>query len=195
MSRRLLTITLIGGRSLVSADKKGTSNPYAVLTLQDIAGRTIKNENFTTNKKEKTLDPRWDQRINFGKKENREKQFNYSFDFLSISLYFSILTLLSFSSSSLFFCSLLGQHYDLNNVDALPTLRIEVFSKNTSLIGSDTPLGFVEIPLSTIPADGSPITRWHSLQKMPKMKQISGEVKIKKSSFLFFFIIFLFFLT
>jgi hypothetical protein len=71
---------------------------------------------------------------------------------------------------------LLGQHYELNNPDALPTVRVEVFSKASSMLSSDTPLGYAEIPLSTIPADGSPATQWYPLQKLPKMKAISGEV-------------------
>jgi Ca2+-dependent lipid-binding protein len=66
MSRRLLTVTIISGKNLVSAEKKGTSSPFCVVTLQDIAGRAIKNENGTTPHKSKTLEPRWDARLNFG---------------------------------------------------------------------------------------------------------------------------------
>jgi Ca2+-dependent lipid-binding protein len=67
MSRRLLTVTILNGKNLVSAEKKGTSNPFCVVSLQDIAGRPIKNENGTTPHKSKTLEPRWDARLNFGK--------------------------------------------------------------------------------------------------------------------------------
>lgn len=66
MSRRLLTVTLISGKNLLSADSKGRSNPFATICLQDIAGRSIKNENTTTPNKTKTLEPRWDTRVNFG---------------------------------------------------------------------------------------------------------------------------------
>lgn len=80
MSRRLLTVTVLSGKNLVSAEKKGTSNPYCVLNLQDIAGRTIKNENGTTPHKSKTLEPRWDARLNFGK--------NFLFEFILFLSYF-----------------------------------------------------------------------------------------------------------
>jgi len=126
MSRRLLTVTLIGGKNLVSAEKKGTSSPYAVVTLTDLAGRAIKNENATSSHKSKTLQPKWNERMNF------------------------------------------GQHYDLNNVDALPTVKVELFHKSGSLIGSDVPLGQLEIPLSSIPADGTPFTQWYQLSRMAK---------------------------
>lgn len=46
------------------------------------------------------------------------------------------------------------------------------------MLSSDVPLGFVEIPLSVAPADGSPLTQWYTLQKLPKMKAISGEIEI-----------------
>jgi hypothetical protein len=46
------------------------------------------------------------------------------------------------------------------------------------MLSSDVPLGYLEIPLGTVPADGSPLTNWYPLLKLPKMKAISGEVSM-----------------
>jgi hypothetical protein len=88
-------------------------------------------------------------------------------------------SLLVCSTVSILFLSLInpGQYYDLNNTTALPTLLIQVFHKSSAtLVGSDQPMGEVEIPLSSIKGDGSSLTERYPLKKFGRMKDVTGEV-------------------
>ena len=65
--KRFLLVTLVGARN-IKAVNKTSSEPYAVLSLRDLAGREIKNESFTTKRLDKpTLDPIWNEEFKFGK--------------------------------------------------------------------------------------------------------------------------------
>jgi Ca2+-dependent lipid-binding protein len=63
---RLLIVDITAARNLIACERSGTSNPYVVATLLDIANRPIKNEKQMTNNKNKTLNPKWEQRITLG---------------------------------------------------------------------------------------------------------------------------------
>lgn len=66
-TQRLLIVDVIGARNLIACERKsGSSNPYVVLTLLDIANRPIKNEKKTGAERSKTLNPRFDQKMTLG---------------------------------------------------------------------------------------------------------------------------------
>jgi Ca2+-dependent lipid-binding protein len=63
---RVLILNVIEARNTIACDRGGSSDPYVVVNLCDIAGREIRNEKFKTEKKPKTLNPRWNTRFTFG---------------------------------------------------------------------------------------------------------------------------------
>lgn len=63
---RLLEVRVLEARNVIACDRGGTSDPYVVLTLVDIAGREIKGEKQKTEKINKTLNPRWNATLVLG---------------------------------------------------------------------------------------------------------------------------------
>lgn len=51
---------------MIACERSGTSDPYAVCALLDIAMREVKNEKFKTKTKPKTLNPKWNEKFSFG---------------------------------------------------------------------------------------------------------------------------------
>ena len=66
MSQRLLIVEVLEAKNLIACERSGTSDPYAVCTLLDIAMREVKNEKFKTKAKSKTLNPKWNEKFSFG---------------------------------------------------------------------------------------------------------------------------------
>lgn len=66
-TQRLLIIEVIAARNLIACERRqGSSNPYVVVSLLDIANRPIKNEKQTGTPRMKTLSPRFEQRMTLG---------------------------------------------------------------------------------------------------------------------------------
>ena len=66
MAQRLLIVDVLGARNLIACERSGTSDPFVVANLLDIANREIKNEKHKTSAKTKTLNPKWDHRLTLG---------------------------------------------------------------------------------------------------------------------------------
>jgi Ca2+-dependent lipid-binding protein len=67
MSQRTLYVDIVRAKNIIGVNKKGgTSDPYIVAWLQNIAGREIKKEKFQTKTVNKTLAPEWNERFTFG---------------------------------------------------------------------------------------------------------------------------------
>lgn len=64
--RRLLTVEVIEARNLTAASKNGKADPAATVCLQDLGGREIKKEAFSTKIKKDTLAPVWNESFSFG---------------------------------------------------------------------------------------------------------------------------------
>eukprot|EP01038_Epipyxis_sp_PR26KG_P004421 gene4421-6250_t len=65
-TRRLVTVELIEARGIIACVKSGTSDPYAVVGLIDVAGRDIKNESNRSKLIQATLTPQWKETFNYG---------------------------------------------------------------------------------------------------------------------------------
>lgn len=63
---RLLEVRVLEARNVIACDRGGTSDPYVVATLVDIAGREVKGEKQKTEKINKTLNPKWNAQLTFG---------------------------------------------------------------------------------------------------------------------------------
>lgn len=63
---RLLEVRLLEARNVIACDRGGTSDPYVVAALVDIAGREVKGEKQKTEKINKTLNPKWNATLQFG---------------------------------------------------------------------------------------------------------------------------------
>ena len=61
-------------------------------------------------------------------------------------------------------------------MESLPTLQLQLFHKSSSLIGTDLPMGIVEVSLDGIDADGGALEEWFSVQRVGKMKEVAGDV-------------------
>jgi len=61
-----IIVELIEAKGLLACEKNGTSEPYALLYLSDEANTEIKNENFKSKVKSKTLNPKWGEIFKFG---------------------------------------------------------------------------------------------------------------------------------
>ncbi len=75
-----------------------------------------------------------------------------------------------------------GQSYDLNNIDSLPTVHLAVFHKAASLIGSNLPMGIIEVSLDGLNMDGAQNDAWYPIQKVGRMKDVAGDVSSSSSS-------------
>lgn len=65
--RRTLQLKVVEARGLIACSlKNNTSDPFVVAFFTDRFGREIKAERFTTDRKNATLDPKWDQSFVFG---------------------------------------------------------------------------------------------------------------------------------
>ena len=68
---RSLIIRLRGGNNLLAADKGGTSDPYATISLlAPGSGSVIKSEAGKTKTVKKTIAPVWDYTVTFGEKHD-----------------------------------------------------------------------------------------------------------------------------
>jgi hypothetical protein len=66
-TQRLLYLDIHSARNLIACDSsKGSSNPYLVVSLLDIANRPIKNEKQNTAVRERTLNPKYEQKLTLG---------------------------------------------------------------------------------------------------------------------------------
>lgn len=86
MTQRHLYVDIVRAKNIIGVNKKnGTSDPYIVAWLQNVAGREIKRERFQTKTVSKTLSPEWDERFTFG----QEYDLNSSGDLptLVLSMY------------------------------------------------------------------------------------------------------------
>jgi Ca2+-dependent lipid-binding protein len=63
---RLLEVRVLEARNVIACDRGGTSDPYVVLTLVDLAGREVKGEKQKTEKITKTLNPKWNATLVLG---------------------------------------------------------------------------------------------------------------------------------
>lgn len=66
MSKRLLIVEVVEAKNLIACERSGTSDPYVVCSLLDIAMREVKNEKFKTKVKSKTLNPKFNEKFSFG---------------------------------------------------------------------------------------------------------------------------------
>lgn len=73
------------------------------------------------------------------------------------------------------YCYPIGQAYDLNTPENLPTLAISMYNKG-SMLSTDDPLGKISIPLETIDPSGGEVVQWYPLEKAGRMKGVTGEV-------------------
>jgi hypothetical protein len=70
-TRRSLFVTIHSAQDLIACDTRGgSSNPYLVVSLLDLAHRPIKNEKQISSVKEKTLKPKYEQRLTLGRYSN-----------------------------------------------------------------------------------------------------------------------------
>jgi hypothetical protein len=61
----------------------------------------------------------------------------------------------------------------------MPTLLVQIFHKvGTTLIGTDEPMGEVDIPLLNIKGDGSSTTQWYPLRRFGRLKDVTGDVSL-----------------
>ena len=57
---------VLEAKNLIACERTGTSDPYVVCSLLDIAMREVKNEKFKTKPKTKTLNPKWNEKFSLG---------------------------------------------------------------------------------------------------------------------------------
>ena len=65
-ANRLLFVEVVEARGIIAVNKNNTSDPYVVVSLQDLGGRHIKSETFNTKQKNATITPSWGESFTFG---------------------------------------------------------------------------------------------------------------------------------
>lgn len=158
--RRLLTLQVLEAKGIIGCNRNGTSDSYAVCALLDLGEREIKKETFISQPKNGTVTPQYGETFVYG-----QLQFLH-WKFPSKAWFLTYCTLL-----------ILGNTYDLNTSEELPSIRISLFHKGS--FGSDTPLGEITIPLDSVDASGqTTYDKWRPLKISGRMKSVSGEVRV-----------------
>ena len=136
---RKLGVEVVKGKNLIGCTKNGLSCPVAILKLLGSTGNEIANETASTEIKNDTVQPTWQQKFTFGSEE------------------FGI---------------------DVSPL-AVPSLQIELFHIDVSLVHVQKPMGKVIIPLSILDIEGAIYEDWFVLEKVGRMTVISGEVLVR----------------